>query len=78
MQVSVGKNRNEIIRVGVLQFFIVERFVNLALSLPQYQFASRRRAGVGQQLLVFRRAIRICHIPPLNCVRQCVSIHVRE
>jgi hypothetical protein len=28
------------IRVGVLQFFIAARFVNLAVSLPQYQFAS--------------------------------------
>ena len=34
--------RNEIIRVGVLQFFIAARFVNLAVSLPQYQFASHR------------------------------------
>jgi serine/threonine protein kinase len=40
MQVSVGKNSNEIIRVGVLQFFIAARFVKLAVSLPQYQFAS--------------------------------------
>jgi hypothetical protein len=44
MQVSVGKTRNEIIRVGVLQFFIAARFVNLAVSLPQYQFASHRRS----------------------------------
>ena len=36
------KLRNEIIRVGVLQFFIAARFVNLAVSLPQYQFASHR------------------------------------
>src|SRR5260370_14307246 len=28
------------IRVAVLQFFIAARFVNLAVSLPQYQFAS--------------------------------------
>ena len=35
-----AKTRNEIIRVGVLQFFIAARFVNLAVSLPQYQFAS--------------------------------------
>ena len=28
------KTRNEIIRVGVLQFFIAARFVNLAVSLP--------------------------------------------
>jgi len=33
---------SEIIRVGVLQFFIAARFVNLAVSLPQYQFASHR------------------------------------
>jgi hypothetical protein len=37
-----AKTRNEIIRVGVLQFFIAARFVNLAVSLPQYQFASHR------------------------------------
>ena len=42
MQVSVGKTRNEIIRVGVLQCFIAARFVNLAVSLPQYQFASHK------------------------------------
>ena len=35
-----AKTRNEIIRVGVLQFFIAARFVNIAVSLPQYQFAS--------------------------------------
>jgi hypothetical protein len=35
-----AKTRNEIIRVGVLQFFIAAGFVNLAVSLPQYQFAS--------------------------------------
>jgi hypothetical protein len=33
----------EIIRVGVLQFFIAAHFVNLAVSLPQYQFASHTR-----------------------------------
>jgi hypothetical protein len=38
-----AKTRNEIIRVGVLQFFIAARFVNLAVSLPQYQFASHHR-----------------------------------
>jgi hypothetical protein len=38
-----AKTRNEIIRVGVLQFFIAARFVNLAVSLPQYQFASHRQ-----------------------------------
>ena len=44
MQVSVGKTRNEIIRIGVLRFFMAARFVNLAVSLPQYQFASHRFA----------------------------------
>jgi Integrase core domain len=34
------KTRNEIIRVGVLQFFSAARFANLAVSLPQDQFAS--------------------------------------
>jgi hypothetical protein len=41
-----AKTRNEIIRVGVLQFFIAARFVNLAVSLPQYQFASHNLALV--------------------------------
>jgi hypothetical protein len=43
MQVSAGKTRNEIIRVGVLPFSIAARFANLAVSLPQYQFASHRK-----------------------------------
>ena len=52
-----AKTRNEIIRVGVLQFFIAARFVNLAVSLPQYQFASHTSTGTitafdGTPLLV--------------------------
>jgi hypothetical protein len=39
---GVRPARNSIIRVGVLQFFIAVRFVNLTVSLPQYQFASHR------------------------------------
>src|SRR6202021_2289459 len=35
-----AKTRNEIIRVGVLQFFMAARFANLAVSLPRHQFAS--------------------------------------
>ena len=31
------KTRNEIVRAGVLQFFIAARFGNLAVSLPQHQ-----------------------------------------
>jgi hypothetical protein len=41
----------EIIRVGVLQFFIAARFVNLAVSLLQYQFASHRYAKHTRVLL---------------------------
>jgi hypothetical protein len=37
-----AKTRNEIIGVGGPQFFIAARFVNLAVSLPQYQFSSHR------------------------------------
>jgi hypothetical protein len=39
-----AKTRNEIIRVGVLQFFMAARFANLAVSLPRHQFASHRPA----------------------------------
>ena len=39
-----AKTRNEIIRVGVLQFFMAARFANLAVSLPQHQFVSHRPA----------------------------------
>ena len=46
-----AKTRNEIIRVGVRQFFIAAGFGNLAVSLPQYQFASHTvRAKVVWQL----------------------------
>jgi hypothetical protein len=45
-----AKTRNEIIRVGVLQFFIAARFVNLAVSLPQYQFASHSISRTGRSM----------------------------
>jgi hypothetical protein len=44
-----AKTRNEIIRVGVLQFFSAARFVNLAVSLPQYQFASHTLADPNRR-----------------------------
>jgi hypothetical protein len=63
-----AKTRNEIIRVGVDQFFIAARFVNLAVSLPQYQFASQqdRVTGVGvfaeiRNLSVTSRGQFLCH-----------------
>jgi hypothetical protein len=39
---DLGEAVGEPIRVGVLQFFIPARFVNLAVSPLQYQFADHR------------------------------------
>ena len=67
MQVSVGKSSDEIIRVGVLQFFSAAGFVNLDVSLPQYQFASHTV-----------RARVVCSSPPiLDLAQHAVSVGAR-
>jgi|HubBroStandDraft_3_1064219.scaffolds.fasta_scaffold01837_6 hypothetical protein len=68
---------NFYIRVGVLQFFIAARFVNLAVSLPQNQFASH---SFGKDSLVDHRGERMHWVGRLSprshkglCFRQHLS-----